>query len=319
MGLFKRSVIGLELDSKEIRAVEVRGSVRQPVISAWGRVRLPEGVVRDGRVVNAESLSLYLDHLITQNGFKSRDVFLGVANQDVIIRFATFPKVPEDKVRNMVMFQAQEYIPVPLEELQLDYIVAGETRNDEGSFLNIILVGARKKMLNDFINAVAGAKLAVREIDSVTMAIARAAITSIKQNVFAVAGFNHDIANLLIFNKGALAMARSVPFSQSIPWKDENTYEPENASAMADILISELRSSIGYYRMQSEDAVEGIYLMGLPNLRVIAEKFREAGYETKIALPYTDVPVIRKTQGLGSFSVNDFSTAISLAIRGLEG
>ena len=144
-GCLKKSVIGLEMDSKEIRAVEITGSVRQPVISAWGRMSLPEGIVKDGRVMNVESLSLYLDKLISQNGFKSRDVMLGIANQDVIIRFASFPKVPEDKIRNMVMFQAQEYIPVPIEELQLDYVVAGEKQNEDGAFLNIILVGARKK------------------------------------------------------------------------------------------------------------------------------------------------------------------------------
>ena len=317
MGLFKKSVIGLEMDSKEIRAVEITGSVRQPVISAWGRMSLPEGIVKDGRVMNVESLSLYLDKLISQNGFKSRDVMLGIANQDVIIRFASFPKVPEDKIRNMVMFQAQEYIPVPIEELQLDYVVAGEKQNEDGAFLNIILVGARKKMLIDFINALSGAKLTVKEIDSVTMAIGRAALCSIKEDVYAVAGFNHDIANLMIFNKGVFSMARSVPFSQSVAWKNENGNYSKTTSVMADTLISELRSSIGYYRMQSEDSVEGIYLIGLPDIRTIAEKFREAGYEVRIAQAYLDIPVRNKSSGLGNFSTNDYSAAISLAIRGL--
>ncbi|HOK42327.1 MAG TPA: pilus assembly protein PilM [Thermoclostridium caenicola] len=316
MGLFDKRIIGLELDSKEIRAVEITGSVRQPMITAWGRISLPEGTVKDGRIVNAESLSSYLERLITQNGFKSRDVLLGVANQDVIIRFASFPKVPEDKIRNMVMFQAQEYIPVPLEELQLDYIVAGEKQNEEGHFLNIILVGARQKMLNDFIQALSGARLNVREIDSVTLAIGRAAITSVNESVFAVAGFNHDIANLMIFNKGLLAMARSVPFSQTSAWKN-GSEEPESSGDMADILISELRSCMSYYRMQSEDAIEGIYLIGLPNINNIAGKFKDAGYEAKIAQPYKDIPW--KNSGLANFNTNDYSAAISLAIRGLEG
>lgn len=317
MGLFKKGVIGLELDSKEIRAVEVGGTVRQPVITAWGRISLPEGTVKDGRIMNVESLALYLDRLISESGFRSRDILLGVANQDVIIRFATFPKVPEDKIRNMVMFQAQEYIPVPLEELQLDYIVAGETQNEEGSFLNIILIGARKRMLNDFIQAFSRAKLNIMEIDSVTMAIGRAAMTSVNQNIFAVAGFNHDIANIMIFKNGVLSMARSVPFSQTIAWKNGYEDQSDNVGDMADILIGELRSSIGYYRMQSDDAIEDVYLIGLPNIKNIAEKFREAGYDAKIAQPYQNIPV--KNNGLGYFSTIDFSAAISLAVRGLEG
>lgn len=319
MGLFKKSVIGLEMDSKEIRAVEMGGSARQPVITAWGRISLPEGTVKDGRVMDGEALSSYLEKLISQNRFRSREVLLGISNQDVIIRFASFPKVPEDKIRNMVLYQAQEYIPVPLEELQLDYIISGEKQNEDGAFLNIILVGARKRMLNDFVDAFSGARLAVREIDSATMAIGRAALCSIRKEVFAVVGYNHDILNIMIFNKGVLSMARSVPFSQSVIWKTGGVQDQNVASIMADILISELRSSIGYYRMQSEDAIEGTYLMGLPGLKNIADRFREAGYEVNIAQPYPEIPYKEQPGGLGHFSTNDFAAAISLAIRGLEG
>jgi len=113
------------------------------------------------------------------------------------------------------------------------------------------------------------------------------------------------------------SMARSVPFSQSVAWKNENGNYSKTTSFMADILISELRSSIGYYRMQSEDSVDGIYLIGLPDIRTITEKFREAGYEVKIAQPYQDIPVRNKSNGLSNFSTNDYSAAISLAIRGL--
>ena len=69
--------------------------------------------------------------------------------------------------------------------------------------------------------------------------------------------------------------------------------------------------------MQSEDSVDGIYLIGLPDKRSITEKFREAGYEVKIAQPYQDIPVRNKSNGLSNFSTNDYSAAISLAIRGL--
>lgn len=317
MGLFTRSVIGIEMDSREIRAVEISGSAKKPVITAWGRVYLPEGIVKDGRVMNVESLALYLEKLISQNGFRSRNVLLGVANQDVIIRFASFPRVPEDKIHNMVMFQAQEYIPVPLEELQLDYVVAGEKRNEDGHFLNIILVGARKKMLGDFINAFIRANLEVLEIDSATLAIGRAALCSVNQDVYAVAGYNHDLVNVLIFNRGVISMARSIPFSQSVSWQNGGGGFV-SASAIADILINELRSSLSYYRMQSDAEIEGIYLIGIPDIRTVTESFKGAGYnEVKILQPYSDIPVKNRNNVPVNFSYNDYSTAISLAIRGL--
>lgn len=323
MGLFGNSVIGIEMDSKEVRAVEIRGNAKNPEVSAWGRIDLPEGVVKDGKVVNIESLSVYIEKLMSDNRFKSRDAVLGINNQDVIIRFASFPKVPEDKVRNMILFQAQEFIPVALDDLQLDYVIVGEKQNEEGSFLNVILVGARKKMLHDFIEAITGARLYVKEIDSSMLAIGRAVLSSARANIFAVVGFNNDISNIMVFNKGIMCMARSVSFTQSSTWagkrgSDANS-EGKAINAIADLLIGELRSSIGYYRMQSEDAIDDIYLLGKSGVREISERFAEADYEVKILQPFADIPVRNSNNGLNTYKASDYSVAISLAIRGLEG
>lgn len=321
MGVFNKNIIGIEMDSKEIRAIEIRGNAKNSEISAWGQSDLPEGIVKDGRVQDVNSLSTYISKLLSQNGFKSRDAILGINNQDVIIRFASFPKVPDDKVRNMIMFQAQEFIPVPIDDLQLDYVIVGEKQNDEGTFLNVILVGARKKMLNDFIEALMGAKLNVKEIDSSMMSIGRAALSSANVNVFAAVGFNYDIANIMIFNKGIMAMARSVPFSQSSIWsnkKSNDNSEIKGIAQIADTLVGELRSSVGYYRMQSEDAIDGIFLIGKTELDEITEKFKEADYNVGILQPYTGIKVRNSSNNLHTFRAGDFTVAISLALRGLE-
>jgi type IV pilus assembly protein PilM len=322
MALLKRSIIGIELDSKEIRAVEVRGSSRNPEIFTWGRIDLPEGIVKDGRIVDQQGLSMYLAKLISQSRFKSREVILGINNQDVIIRFASFPKVPDDKVRNMIMFQAQEFIPVPLDDLQLDYVIVGERQNDEGAFINVILVGARKKMLHDFIEAFANAKLVVKEIDSSVMAVGRSALSAADKKVFAVVGFNNDIANIMIFNNGIMSMARSVSFSQSSVWTNKRgngiNGDSRTSTTIADILIGELRSSIGYYRMQSENAIEDIYLIGKSGMREISEKFREAEYAVTVLQPYAGISAKNSSDPLHQFKASDYTVAISLGLRGLE-
>ena len=63
------------------------------------------------------------------------------------MRFASFPKVPEDKIRSMIYFQAQEYMPVSIEELELDYVVVSEKKTEEGEFINVVLVGQERKCL----------------------------------------------------------------------------------------------------------------------------------------------------------------------------
>lgn len=323
MGLLDKSIIGIEIDSWELRAVELKGNLKKPAVSAWGKARLPEGAVKDSKIVNPGLFGASLERLLKENGFKCRDMILGVNNQDVIVRFATFPKVPEDKIRSMVHFQAQDYIPVSLEELELDYVIVSDKKTDEGEFINVVLVAARKKMLNDFIETFTASNTTIKEIDSTILAIGRAALSGSPDGTFVIAYFNHDIGNILIFREGVLVVARSISFSQHPSWteyKENKTHvsEQEN-SIVADILFSEIKSSVGYYKMQSGETIDKLYLLGCSTARQdqVAARLREmTGLAVSIPAPYTYLE--NNTRNKSSvFKSSDYTACISLALRGL--
>lgn len=324
MGIFKKSIIGIILDSQEIRAIELKGSQKKPNVVAWGKVKLPDGVVKEGRIVNSQLLGVSLERLLVENGFKGRDVYLGVNNQDIIVRFATFPKVSDDKIKSMIYFQAQEYMPVSIEELELDYVVVSEKKTDEGEFINVVLVGARKKMLNDYIEAFLSANTNIKEIDATMFALGRAALVESNDGTFVLTGFNHDTGNILIFNNGVLAMARSVTITQSqtlINPDDEKINSKEDDSNIyADILFSEIKSSVSYYKMQTGEVIEKLYVLGAVTKQDhVASRLKETtGLSVSIPTPYTFLEnhIIKGKQI--SFKASDYVACISLAMRGLE-
>ncbi len=324
MILMSKSIIGLELDSQELRAVELKGSKKKPVVVAWGKVKLPDGIVKEGRVVNTELFGASLNRLLNENGFRGRDIFLGVNNQDVIVRFATFPKVPDDKIRSMIHFQAQDYIPVALEELELDYVVVSDKKTDEGEFINVVLVAARKKMLNDFIDAMKEARATIKEIDSTMLAIGRAALISSNIGTFALIGFNHDIGNILIFKNGILAMARTVVINQSPAWlayqEESNKSAERESNVFAEILFGEIKSSVSYYKMQSGDVIDKLYIMGCNSKQdLICSRLAElTGLSVIVPSPYTFLEKNLPKNKTGSFNTSDYMASISLALRGLE-
>lgn len=323
MGILKNSIIGLVMDSQEIRAIEIRGSQKKPIVVAWGKVKLPEGVVKEGKIINSQLFGANLERLFVENGFKGRDVYLGVNNQDIIIRFATFPKVSEDKVRSMIYFQAQEYMPISLEELELDYIVVSEKKTEEGEFINVVLVGARKKMLNDFIEVFSAASANIKEIDATMLALGRAALIESNDGTFALTGFNNDVGNILIFNKGILAMARSVIINQAPAWinagEDKLKSSEEEGNVYADILFNEIKSSVGYYKMQTGEVIDKLYVLGCVTKQdQVASRLRETtGLSVSVPAPYTFLEN-RVIKGKHiSFKASDYVACISLAIRGL--
>lgn len=321
MGLFSKSVIGLEADSKEIRAVELKGSVKKPIVTAWGKISIPEGTVKEGRIQDVNLFKVYLQKLIEENGFKGRDAVIGVNNQDVIVRFASFPKVPEDKIRNMIRFQAQEYIPIPIEELQLDYVVLDEKSNESGlGALNVLLVGARKRMLNDFIDAVTKADLNVWDIDSTMLALGRAAIGEMEDGNFALTAFNNDIGNILIFSNGYLGIARTVSFSSgNFLLSDDEDNIDNKLSNISDILLGEVKTSVSYFRSQYNQDINRFCVLGSGlNQKSVAERLSEGS-----GLNFEAPELYGKLENMSKAKNNTFSTvgyvaAISLAMRGLE-
>lgn len=319
MGIFSKSVIGLELDSQEIRAAEIKGTPKKPVIVSLGKVRLPEGVVKEGCLVNPAQFGASLERLFSENSFKSREVIFGVNNQDVIVRFATFPKVPEDKIRSMIQFQAQDYIPVSLEELELDYIVVNEKKTDEGEFINVILVGARKRMLYDYIEAFNQAKVSLREIDSTMLAMGRAALLESNDGTFALVCFNHDIGNILIFKDGILGMARSVSISQIHESALSSGFNSEDKINMiSDVLLSEIKASVSYFMMQNKQSIEKIFILGTNSSQErISSKLKEkTELNVKVLDSYRNIEKKFKANS-NNYNSSEYIAAISLAIKGL--
>ena len=81
-----KSVIGLEVDSREIRAVEITRSSGTYSILACGKAPLVEGTVEEGFIRDPDCFNVALTELLQSGGFKSTDVVVGINNENVIMR-----------------------------------------------------------------------------------------------------------------------------------------------------------------------------------------------------------------------------------------
>ena len=88
-----------------------------------GIAPLAAGVSREGEVGDPEALSAAIKDLFAEHKL-SRDVRLGIANQRVVVRTLRLPRIEdESELETAIRFQAQEEIPMPLEQAVLDWQV----------------------------------------------------------------------------------------------------------------------------------------------------------------------------------------------------
>src|SRR5436853_6397292 len=104
--------VGLDLDGTYVAAVSIAGGVVQEAASA----DLPPGLVRDGEVEDVDGLSHALRDFFRANRL-GRNVYLGVANQQIAVRSLEIPPIEHEQARTAaVRFQAPAAVPMPLDE-----------------------------------------------------------------------------------------------------------------------------------------------------------------------------------------------------------
>jgi type IV pilus assembly protein PilM len=154
------AVVGLDIEAGSIAATELRqnGTVE---LAKTAVGPLAPGAFREGEVLDTDLLadslkSLFADHKL------SKRVRLGVANQRVVVRTLRLPAIEDRKELDAaVRFQAQEQIPMPLDQAVLEHQVVGGVPAEEGSTpqVDVIVVAARHDMLSSLVGTLRSAGL----------------------------------------------------------------------------------------------------------------------------------------------------------------
>jgi len=167
-----KTVVGLDIQPGYVAAAQCsagRVAVERAAVSA-----LAPGVVRDGEVIDVESLAEVLRRTFKEKGLSSR-VRLGVANQRIVMRTVDLPPLNDAKeIASAVRFQASEHIPMPLEQAVLEHQSLGVVQTPEGPRTRVVLVAARRDMIDRLLEATRKAGLRPHGIDLSAFAMIRA-------------------------------------------------------------------------------------------------------------------------------------------------
>ena len=167
-------MIGLDIGSTAVRAVQLKTARRGPTLERIGQVLLPHGVVRDGEIVDSDTVVEALRTLWKTYKFAGRKVALGVANQQVVVRQVDLPYLEEDELRQSLSFQVQDHIPIPLDQAVLDFQVLENYELEDGRRMSrILLVAAQKSMVDKLVNVAQRAKLEPVGLDLDAFAVLR--------------------------------------------------------------------------------------------------------------------------------------------------
>lgn len=167
------SAFGLEITTASMKLVELRGNGPYTVTAASIR-DVPAGAVSQGELLNVDLLAEMLreEHRVAR--VRSRHVVGAIANNNVITRNITMPKLPPQELGEAIKWEAERYIPFPMSDVSFDYHVLPQLPGESGDEITVTVVAARLEHVTRLAELIKRAGLEPMAIETKSFALLRA-------------------------------------------------------------------------------------------------------------------------------------------------
>jgi type IV pilus assembly protein PilM len=161
MTLFRKTkaVVGLDIGSSAVKAVELKPAGRGYRVAAFGSAPVPPDSIVDGAIIDAGAVADAIRHVFTVNkAFKSKDVCASLSGNAVIVKKITLPVMTESELGESIYWEAEQYIPFDIQDVNLDYqILDPGTGPESRGSMEVLLVAAKKEKIGDYTSVIAQA------------------------------------------------------------------------------------------------------------------------------------------------------------------
>lgn len=202
------TVIGLDIGSMSVRAVECSHGKDGPAITGYGQVLLPPGAIQAGLIQDPKAVTLAVRQLRATNQFHTRTVILGITSQQAVVREMSVANLPRADLRKSLPFQVRDLLPLPVERSVLDFLPLENPGRNET--VRGLLVAAPKEAVLSAVQAVERAGLTVSKVDLSSLALLRAT-ARLDEQVEAIVDVGTQITTVVVHADGVPSIVRTIP------------------------------------------------------------------------------------------------------------
>ncbi|HEY4478501.1 MAG TPA: pilus assembly protein PilM [Candidatus Paceibacterota bacterium] len=119
-----RSVLGIDIGSSAIKIVQIKKKRGRAVLETYGELALgPYAGIEIGRSTNLtpDKIAEALSDILRESKTTTLSAGVALPLSSSLISFVTLPPVKEKQIADVVSMEARKYIPVPINEVMLDW------------------------------------------------------------------------------------------------------------------------------------------------------------------------------------------------------
>ncbi|HON58815.1 MAG TPA: type IV pilus assembly protein PilM [Smithella sp.] len=161
----KKSLVGLDIGSSSLKLAEVISNSKGHFLNKFFEEPLPKGVIIDGVIADSVILSSKIKEIFKNAKCGRKGVITSIAGNSVIIKKITLEQMDESELRDLIRDEAGKYLPFEnMDDVNYDFQILGENSYNPNQ-MDVIVVAAKKEIVNTYVETVAAAGLNVEILD----------------------------------------------------------------------------------------------------------------------------------------------------------
>lgn len=320
-----KNLVGLDIGSSSVKLVELKSGKKGDELVHFRIAPLPPEAIVDGAIMNSGAVVDALADIVGSEKLKNKSVATSVSGNSVIVKKIRLPQMTPEELEESIQWEAEQYIPFDIADVNLDVHILGQDENNVDQ-MEVILVAAKKDMINDHMAVLMEAGLSPQVMDVDAFAIGNAYERNYAPDlntVVVLANIGANIINVNVMKGITSSFTRdisiggnqyteeiqkqlSVSFEQAEALKigGDQSGDFDSSSAVipqevgtimrsvSESIATEIQRSLDFYAAgAADDRISKIYLMGgsskVAGLHTVVEN--KTGISTEIANPLKEV------------------------------
>ncbi|MDW7709597.1 MAG: type IV pilus assembly protein PilM [Deferrisomatales bacterium] len=159
-----KNLVGLDIGSHSIKIVELKQQKSGVELKNFGIAQLPPEAIVDGVIMDSAIVVESIRSLASTLKLQQKNVATSVSGHSLIVKKIHLPLMTEQELEEQIQWEAEQYIPFEIDEVNIDFQILGPLVDEEGQ-MEVLLVAVKKEIITDYSAVITEAGFVPQVVD----------------------------------------------------------------------------------------------------------------------------------------------------------
>lgn len=212
----KHEAFGLDISDLSLKIAELKKDKGKFTLSSFGKTKIPHGLVEKGEIKDGKELAEVIKKAVKEvqgRQVKTKYLVVSLPEEKAFLDVISMPEISKQELSQAVTYQAENYIPLPLKDVYLDFQKIQPVYNPSKN-LEVLIGAISRKIVDSYLVTLKSAGFQPRAFEVESLAVARALVRKERSlQLVLIIDFGQTRTSFIIFSGCSLRFTSTIPIS----------------------------------------------------------------------------------------------------------